>query len=208
MARRTGAKCRLCRRESMKLYLKGIRCSGDKCAIERRNTVPGQHVRAKRKLSTYGVQLREKQKMKKMYGMLEKQFRIFFDRSARKKGVTGDILIQLLERRLDNIIYRLLFVTSRAEARQMVYHGLIKVNGKKVTIPSYTVKVDDVIEVAKKDSVEKRVKDNLEMFKDRVVPEWLSLDRNLIQGKIERLPTKVDAHLPIEENLIVELYSK
>ena len=131
MARTSGAKCRLCRREGIKLYLKGIRCSGDKCAIERRNTVPGQHGKMRRKMSDYGLQLREKQKMKKIYGMLEKQFRIFFERSARKKGITGENLIQFLERRLDNVVYRFLFVASRAEARQMVYHGLIKVNGRK-----------------------------------------------------------------------------
>ena len=208
MARTSGAKCRLCRREGIKLYLKGIRCSGDKCAIERRNTVPGQHGKMRRKRSDYGLQLREKQRMKKIYGMLEKQFRLFFERSARKKGITGENLIQFLERRLDNVVYRFLFVASRAEARQMVYHGLIKVNGRKVNIPSYIVKAGDVIEVNKKGAAEKRVKDNLEMLRDRIIPEWLSLDKNMVKGTVEKLPTKADANLPIEENLIVELYSK
>ena len=208
MARTRGTKCRLCRREGIKLYLKGIRCSGDKCAIERRNTVPGQHGKVRKKLSDYGLQLREKQRMKKIYGMLEKQFRLFFERAARKKGVTGENLIQFLERRLDNVVYRLLFVASRFESRQMVYHGLIKVNGRKVNIPSYIVKVGDVIEINRKGDTEKRVKDNLEMLKDRIIPEWLSLDRNALKGTIERLPAKSDANLPIEENLIVELYSK
>jgi small subunit ribosomal protein S4 len=209
MARVTGAKCRLCRREGIKLYLKGIRCTGDKCAIERRNKVPGVHMgRSGRKLSNYGIQLREKQKMKKIYGMLEKQFRIFFHRAEQKQGITGENLIQLLERRLDNVVYRLLFVTSRSEARQFVYHGLVSVNGKKVDIPSYIVNVDDVIEIAAKDESRDRIKNNLEMFKDRVAPEWLSLDRASIKGKVVRLPNKQDAGLPIEENLIVELYSK
>ena len=207
MARKRGAKCRLCRREGIKLYLKGIRCSGDKCAIERRNKVPGQHL-VKRKLSDYGIQLREKQKMKKIYGMLEKQFRLYFDRAAKKKGITGENLIQLLERRLDNVVYRLLFVASRSEARQMVYHGLIKVNGKKVDIPSYIVKLGDTVGIERSHDTEKRVKDNLEMLQDRLLPEWLSLDRNMVLGRIERLPGRVDAQLPIEENLIVELYSK
>jgi len=209
MARVRGAKCRLCRREGIKLYLKGIRCTGDKCAIERRNKVPGVHMgRMGRKLSDYGIQLREKQKMKKFYGMLEKQFRIFFGRAEGKHGITGENLIQLLERRLDNVVYRLLYVPSRSEARQCVYHGLIRVNGKKVDIPSYIVKVDDVIDITTKEAARNRVKENLEMFQDRVAPEWLSLDRASLKGKVVRLPNKQDAGLPIEENLIVELYSK
>lgn len=208
MARKTGAKCRLCRREGTKLYLKGIRCTGDKCAIERRNTVPGQHSRMRKKLSNYGIQLREKQKMKKVYGMLEKQFRLFFDRAARKKGVTGENLIQLLERRLDNVVYKLLLVPSRSEARQLVYHGLVCVNSQKVDIPSYIIKVGDKIEIKNVDAARKRIKENLEMLKDRVLPEWLSLDRDALVGNVDRLPTKEDANLPVEENLIVELYSK
>ena len=209
MARVRGAKCRLCRREGVKLCLKGIRCTGDKCAIERRNKVPGMHTgRMSRKLSDFGLQLREKQKMKKIYGMLERQFRIFFKLSESKEGVTGENLISFLERRLDNVVYRLLFVPSRSEARQLVYHGLVRVNGRKLDIPSYFVNVDDTIDVVYKESARNRVKDNLEMLKDRVVPEWLSLDRTSMKGKVLRLPTKQDAGLAIEENLIVELYSK
>lgn len=207
MARRTGAKCRLCRREGIKLYLKGIRCSGDKCAIERRNTVPGQHQR-RGKLSDYGIQLREKQKMKKIYGMLEKQFRIFFARAVRMKGIKGENLIQLLERRLDNVVLKLLLVPSRSEARQFIRHGSIQVNGRKVDIPSYLLKEGDTISVVGKEKVKKRVSENLEMLKDRTIPEWLSLDRKTLVATVLRLPTKTDAALPIEENLIVELYSK
>jgi small subunit ribosomal protein S4 len=207
MARRTSAQCKLCRREGIKLFLKGIRCNGDKCAIERRNFVPGQH-KMKGKLSDYGLQLREKQKMKKIYGMLENQFRIFFKRAAQQKGVTGEQLIQLLERRLDNVVYRLLFVSSRSESRQFVDHGFVRVNGKKVTVPSYLVKLGDSIEVHKKGDTEKRIKATLEMLQTKAIPEWLSLDKDALVGKVIRLPLKSDAGLPIEENLIVELYSK
>ncbi|MFC1809478.1 30S ribosomal protein S4 [Candidatus Omnitrophota bacterium] len=207
MARVTGAKCRLCRREGIKLYLKGIRCGGDKCAIERRNQVPGMH-RMRRKISDYGVQLREKQKMKKIYGMLEKQFRIFFKRATKLKGIKGENLIQLLERRLDNVVVKLLVVPSRSEARQFIRHGFIKVNKRKVDIPSYLVKEGDVISVVDKEKAKKRVADNLEMLKDRDIPEWMSLDKKAQVATILRLPTKEDAALPIEENLIVELYSK
>ena len=208
MARRIEPVCRLCRREGIKLFLKGIRCTGDKCAIERRNQPPGQHGRTRPKLSDYGTQLREKQKMKRIYGLLEKQFRIFFSRAVKKRGVTGETLIQLLERRLDNVIFRLLFVPSRSEARQMVDHGLIFVNGRAVNIPSFLVRLGDVIEVRKKDATISRIKANLEMLQDRSQPEWLSLDRNMLQAKVLRLPTKADAGLPVEESLIVELYSK
>lgn len=208
MARRIEPKCKLCRREKMKLYLRGIRCTGDKCAIERRAYAPGQHGRMSGKLSDYGVQLREKQKMKKIYGLLEKQFRIFFERVQKKEGVTGDLLIQLLERRLDNTVYRLMFVTSRPEARQFVRHGKIYVNGRRVNIPSYIVNAGDTVEIVKKESTQKRVKDNLEMFKDRQTPEWLELNRGTLSGKVLRLPTKDDAALPVQESQIVELYSK
>jgi len=208
MAKRIEPVCRLCRREGMKLFLKGIRCTGDKCAIERRNQPPGQHGRNRPKLSDYGTQLREKQKMKRIYGLLESQFHIFFSRAVKKRGVTGETLIQLLERRLDNVMYRLLFVPSRAEARQMVNHGAVFVNGRSVNIPSFLVRPGDKIEVRKKEAVQSRVKANLEMLQDRLIPEWLSLDRNLLQAKVLRLPTKADAGLPVEESLIVELYSK
>ncbi len=208
MGRRIEPVCRLCRREGMKLFLKGIRCTGDKCAIERRNQPPGQHGRNRPKLSDYGTQLREKQKMKRIYGLLESQFRIFFKRAVQKRGVTGETLIQLLERRLDNVIYRLLVVSSRAEARQMVRHGLIAVNGRTVSIPSFLVRIGDKIEVRKKEALAKRVKANLEMLQDRPVAEWMELDREALQAKVLRLPTKADASLPVEESLIVELYSK
>ncbi|MBN1493121.1 MAG: 30S ribosomal protein S4 [Candidatus Omnitrophica bacterium] len=207
MARVRGARCRLCRREGIKLYLKGIRCGGDKCAIERRNSVPGQH-KMRKKISDYGVQMREKQKMKKIYGMLEKQFRIFFQRALQFPGITGEVLIQLLERRLDNVVLKMLIVPSRSEARQFIRHGFIKINKRKVDIPSYLVKEGDVISVVEKESVKKRIADNLEMLKDRETPEWISLDRKTQVATITRLPTKADAALPIEENLIVELYSK
>jgi len=208
MARRIEASCKLCRREGTKLFLKGIRCSGDKCAIERRNYAPGQHGRRRTKVSDYGLQLREKQKMKRIYMMLEKQFRIFFHRAVRKKGITGENLIELLERRLDNVVYRLLFGTSRSESRQMVTHGLIVVNKRRVDIPSYIVRVGDVIEVRKKERSEKYIKGNLELLKDRTVPPWLELDRANAVGKVVSLPTKADAGLPVEESLIIELYSK
>ena len=208
MGRRIEPVCRLCRREGIKLFLKGIRCTGDKCAIEKNNQPPGQHGRTRPKLSDYGLQLREKQKMKRIYGMLERQFRVFFERAQKKRGVTGETLISFLERRLDNTIYRLLFVPSRAEARQMVGHGLVFVNGRPVNIPSFLVRAGDKITVRKKDETAGRVKANLEMLQDRPIPEWLTLDRNTLEAKVERLPTKSDAGLPVEESQVVELYSK
>ena len=208
MARRTGPVCRLCRREGIKLFLKGIRCTGDKCAIERRNHPPGMHRRGRGKLSDYGVQLREKQKAKKIYGMMERQFRIFFKRASKKQGITGETLIQLLERRLDSVVYRLLFVPSRAEARQLVNHGSILVNGRAVNIPSFQVRTGDVIQPQAGESLKKRIESNLEMLKDRPTPEWLELNRATLEAKVVRLPEKADAGLPIEESQIVELYSK
>ena len=208
MARRTGPVCRLCRREGIKLFLKGIRCTGDKCAIERRNQPPGMHRRGRGKLSDYGLQLREKQKAKKIYGMLERKFRNFFEQASKKRGVTGETLIQLLERRLDNVIYRALFVPSRAEARQLVTHGLIIVNGRTVNIPSFQVRSGDVINLNPEETIKKRVQNNLEMLKDKPLPEWLELNRETMEVKILRLPEKADAGLPVEESQIVELYSK
>ena len=208
MARRTGAVCRLCRREGIKLFLKGIRCTGDKCAIERRNQPPGMHKRSRGKLSDYGLQLREKQKAKKIYGMLERQFRSFFQRASKKRGVTGETLIQLLERRLDNVVYRTLFVPSRAEARQLVTHGSITVNGRTVSIPSFQVRSGDVIRPYQRETLQKRIQGNLEMLKDRPLPEWLELNRETLEVKVLRLPEKADAGLPVEESQIVELYSK
>lgn len=207
MARYRGPVVRLSRREGVNLFLKGSRRSDDKVA-KRLEAPPGQHGRTRKKLSDYGVQLREKQKMKRIYGLLERQFRTFFQRAARKKGVTGETLIQLLEQRLDNVVYRLLFTQTRPEARQMVNHGLICVNGKPVTIASYLVKVGDIIEPKKKEANLTRVKAKLEMHEDLQVPEWLTLDRKTLQGTVLRLPTKADAALPVEEQLIIELYSK
>ncbi len=208
MARRTGPVCRLCRREGIKLFLKGIRCTGDKCAIERRNHPPGMHRRTRGKLSDYGLQLREKQKAKKIYGMLERQFRSFFENASKKRGITGEILIQFLERRLDNVVYRLLFVPSRAEARQLVNHGFVTVNRRMVNIPSFQVRVGDLIQPHPDELLRKRIQDNLEMLKDRLLPEWLELNRETLEVKILRLPGKADAGLPVEESQIVELYSK
>ncbi|MBI4387473.1 MAG: 30S ribosomal protein S4 [Candidatus Omnitrophica bacterium] len=209
MARMTGAVCRLCRREGIKLFLKGIRCTGDKCAIERRNFTPGMHGKGShRKLSNYGIQLREKQKAKRIYGILEKQFRLSFEQASRKRGVTGENLIQLLERRLDSVIFRLLFVTSRSEARQFVTHGSILVNGRRVDSPSFLIQEGDQIEVPKQEHLVKRVQATLELLKDRTLPEWLELNRETLQAKILRLPTKADAGIPVEESQIVELYSK
>lgn len=208
MARYRGATVRLSRREGVNLYLKGSRRSDDKVA-KRLEQPPGQHGRSRqRKLSNYGLQLREKQKMKRIYGLLERQFRVFFARAARKRGVTGETLIQLLERRLDNVVYRLLFTQTRAEARQMVTHGLICVNGKPTNVPSYLVRPGDVVEPKKKEAHINRVRAKLEIHEDLLVPEWLALDRQSLQAKVLRDPTKADAGLPVEESLIVELYSK
>lgn len=208
MARLIQPVCRLCRREGIKLFLKGIRCTGDKCAIERRNQAPGMHARRRNKLSDYGLQLREKQKTKRIYGMLERQFRIFFDRASRAPGVTGEKLLELLERRLDSVVYRLHWATSRSEARQFVKHKHILVNGKTVNVPSFLVRVGDKITVKKKEAIEKHAKGILEMLKDRPAVEWLKAEGENLAAEVVRLPTKADAGLPVEESLIIELYSK
>lgn len=208
MARLIQPVCRLCRREGMKLFLKGIRCSGDKCAIERRNQPPGMHGRRRPKLSDYGLQLREKQKTKRIYGMLENQFRVFFKRATRAPGATGEKLIELLERRLDNVVYRLHWVTSRNEARQFVSHANVWVNGRTVNIPSFLVRPGDKIEVRKREDLVKRVKAVLEMLQDRPLGEWLKADSEALNAEVLRFPTKRDAGLPVEESQIVELYSK
>ncbi|OQA57482.1 MAG: 30S ribosomal protein S4 [Candidatus Omnitrophica bacterium ADurb.Bin277] len=207
MSRYRGPVIKLHRREGVNLGLKGRRTTDEK-HDKRLTNPPGQHGAQRSKLSDYGVQLREKQKMKRIYGLGERQFRIFFQRAAQKRGVTGEILIQQLERRLDNVVYRLLFSTSRREARQMVSHGLVTVNGQKVDIPSYQVKVNDKISVQAKEATQKRVQASLEKWKDLSVPEWLELDREKLTGSVLRLPVKSDAGLPVEESLIVELYSK
>lgn len=207
MARYRGPVNRLSRREGINLMLKSGRRSDDKFR-ERLEQPPGQHGAKRQKLSDYGVQLREKQKMKRIYGILERQFRVFFKRASLKRGATGEILIQMLEQRLDNVVYRLFFSGTRAEARQMVSHGLIYVNGKPVNIPSYRVRPGEIISPRNKGKNIKRIKETLEKNQDLPIPEWLILDRNTLQAKIERLPTKADAHLPVDESLIVELYSK
>jgi small subunit ribosomal protein S4 len=200
--------CRLCRRENLKLFLKGERCYTDKCAIERRNYPPGQHGQARKKFSEYSIQLREKQKVKRMYGLLENQFRRTFSEAARIKGITGETLLVLLERRLDNVAYRLGFASSRPEARTLVRHGHVLVNGRKVNIPSYIVRVGDVISVKEKSRQATRVLSAMEGVQRRGVPDWAELDRDTYSGRIKLLPTRSDITMPINEKLIVELYSK
>ena len=207
MGRYSGPVVRLHRREGVNLGLKGRRTTDEK-HDKRLTQPPGQHGKARQKLSDYGVQLREKQKLKRIYGMLERQFRVFFDRAVRKRGVTGEMLIQLLERRLDNTVYRLLWSTTRREARQMVNHGLIFVNDRVVNIPSFIVRPGDKIGVRPKEATQNRIKASLEKWQDLPLAEWLELDRKTLEAKVVRLPTKADAGLPVEESLIVELYSK
>ncbi|MFR5683689.1 MAG: 30S ribosomal protein S4, partial [Clostridia bacterium] len=198
--------CRICRREGQKLFLKGSRCYTDKCSISRRNYAPGQNGQKKKKLSEYGTQLREKQKTKSFYGVGEKQFRKYFEMASNKKGITGDNLLQILESRLDNVVYRLGFAASRAQARMLVTHGHFDVNGKKVNIPSYLVKAGDVISVReiKKDNGQK----NVEVNASRPVPAWLEKEAEKLSGKVVSLASREDVDLPVEEHLIVELYSK
>lgn len=207
MARYTGPALRLHRREGVNLSLKGRRATDEKYD-KRLTQPPGQHGKARTKLSDYGVQLREKQKMKRIYGLLERQFRVFFARAVRKRGVTGEMLIELLERRLDNVVYRLLFANTRREARQMVNHGLIFVNGRVVNIPSFEVRPGDKVSVRAKEATQNRVRAALEKWKDLTIPEWLSLDQKKLEATVVRVPTKAEAALPVEESLIVELYSK
>lgn len=208
MARYTESVCRLCRRENLKLFLKGERCYTDKCAIERRNYPPGQHGQGRPKFSEYSIQLREKQKVKRMYGLLENQFRRTFARASREKGITGETLLVLLERRLDNVTYRLGFASSRAEARLLVRHGHILVNGKRVNVPSYSIRVGDVVSVQEQSRQMARVLTALEGAQRRGVPEWAELDRDAFSGRIKLMPSRSDITMPINEKLIVELYSK
>lgn len=208
MARYIESGCRLCRRENLKLYLKGDRCYSDKCAFERRSYPPGQHGQGRPKFSSYGVQLREKQKVKRMYGLVEKQFRNFFAKAERQKGITGTNLLILLERRLDNMVYRLGFANSRNEARQLVQHNHFNVNGRKVSIPSYLVKIGDVIELREKSRKSAKINDSLEGVARRGIPSWLELDKEHYRGRILALPSREDLTMPIKEQLIVELYSK
>lgn len=206
MARYTDSSCRLCRREGQKLFLKGDRCYSTKCAIEKRNYAPGQHGQARKKISEYGTQLREKQKCKRFYGMQETQFRNLFDKAARKKGMTGENLLIMLETRLDNVVFRLGFASSRKEARQLVTHSHFTVNGKKVNIPSATVKAGDVIKVKEKSAGSPKFKEIKEMTIS--VPSWLTVDIEKLEGKVVMLPTRADIDTPVAEHLIVELYSK
>ena len=208
MARYLGPACRLCRREGMQLYLKGDRCYTDKCALERRHYPPGQHGQRRGKLSDYGLQLREKQKVKRMYGVMEKQFRGYFHKAERQRGVTGANLLVLLERRLDNIVYRLGFGNSRTQARQLVRHNHFLVNGVRVNVPSFLVRQGDVVQVTEKSRTLPLIRDAMEAVARRGTPAWLEFDKDQAWGKMVMFPTREDITMPIQEHLIVELYSK
>ena len=208
MARYTDASCKLCRREGQKLFLKGERCYTNKCAVGRRPYAPGQHGAQRKKMSEYGVQLREKQKAKRFYGILESQFRKYFEMANRRKGITGENLLQLLESRFDNVVYRMGFGSTRAEARQLVTHGHFEINGKKVNIPSYLVKAGDEIAVSEKSKKSPRFKEILDITGSKVVPKWLEVDQENLKGKVVALPAREDIDLNVQEHLIVELYSK
>ncbi len=208
MARYKGPVCRLCRREGEKLFLKGERCFKDKCSVERRSYAPGQHGQRRSKVSDYGVQLREKQKVRRIYGVLEKQFRAYFFQADRKKGVTGENLLRILESRLDNVVYRLCFADSRAESRHFIRHGHFNLNGKKVNIPSLQVRPGDVISIAVKSSKVERIKTCFAAVDRRGVPQWIEADKKELKGVIHHLPTREEIPLPVREQLIVELYSK
>jgi len=209
MARYTGSSCRVCRREGTKLFLKGQRCYTEKCGFDKRSYAPGQHGKGQRtKLSNYGLQLREKQKVKKVYGILERQFRKYFQTASRSKGVTGSKLLELLERRLDNVIFRSCFASSRPGARQIVMHGHVLVNDRKVDIPSYSVKTGDIVIIKPKEKTVKRIKDSVEKLKDRSYPTWIEVDKEGLRVKITRFPERSDVAADIKEQLIVELYSK
>lgn len=208
MARYTGPVCRLCRRENTKLYLKGERCYTDKCAFERRAFAPGQHGQSKKKLSEYGTQLREKQKARRIYGILESQFEAYFEKAERQKGITGENLLVLLERRLDNVVFRLGMASSRTEARQLVRHGHFLVNGKRVDIPSFQVKVGDVVTVAEKSKESPKFKETIEAIGQKTVPAWLELDAAVVAGRVTRYPHRDEIDIPVQEQMIVELYSR
>ncbi len=208
MSRYLGPSCRLCRREGLKLFLKGTRCQSDKCAFTRRDYTPGQHGSKRAKFSDYGLQLREKQKVKRLYGVLEKQFRRYFKLAEKSKGVTGEKLLQFLERRLDNVIFRLCFAASREAARQIVKHNHVTVNSKRVNIPSFFVSEGDVVEVKGNENLIKNIKQIYELVKDRGTPGWLEVEPQSLKGKVVRLPSRDEVGFPIQEKLIVELYSK
>lgn len=206
MARYTGATCKLCRREGLKLNLKGDRCFTEKCAFARRSYAPGQHGQSRKKMSNYGLQLREKQKAKRLYGVLEKQFRLYYDKAEKQRGITGENLLRYLELRLDNVVYRLGYGNSRAEARQLVNHGHFLVNGKKVDIASYSVSLNDVISVSEKS----RATEKFKVFNEnpKTLPNWLEANQAAFEGKVLSLPAREDIDVPVNETLIVELYSK
>ena len=208
MARYTDAVCRLCRRENMKLFLKGERCLSDKCAINKRNYAPGQHGQRRAKLSEYGLQLREKQKVKRTYGVLESQFRRYFQKAARSKEVTGSELLILLERRLDNVVYLMGFADSRAQARQLVQHGHMRVNGRRVNIPSFLIKQGDVVEPRDKSRALDMVRSAAERLSQKQIPAWIHVDSESMRGVVQALPKRHDLTMPFHEQLIVELYSK
>ncbi len=208
MARNLGPVCRLCRREGLKLFLKGERCYSDKCAIERRNYPPGAHGQARTRFSEFAIRLREKQKVKRIYRLLEKQFAHYFEVAERMPGITGESLLVLLERRLDNVIYRLGFASSLSQARQLVRHGHFEVNGKKVTIPSYLVEVGQVVSITEKSRTKKVIVEALEMAQRRGVPPWIALERDQFRGSLRSYPARTDLTMPISEKLIVEHYSR
>jgi small subunit ribosomal protein S4 len=208
VARYTGAVCRLCRREGLKLFLKGERCYTDKCAIERRNYPPGQHGQARPKFSEYSIQLREKQKLRRIYGVLEGQFRRYFQMADRAKGVTGETLLQLLERRLDNMVYRMGFATSRSEARQLVRHGHFTVNDRRVNVPSFLTKPGDVVSVIERSRKVARIQEALDLAQRRGVPDWIEVTPDEFRARVKAIPARSDLTMPINEKLVVELYSK
>jgi len=208
LARYTDSVCRLCRREGLKLFLKGDRCYTDKCAIERRAYPPGEHGQGRVKFSEYAVQLREKQKIKRTYGVLEGQFRRYFEKAERAKGITGENLLILLERRLDNMVYRMGFATSRSEARQLVRHGHFRVDGRKVDIPSFLVKTGQVVSVRERSRTVERITAALAQAEQRGVPEWLAVDKEAFSGLVKAMPARAEITMPFNEQLVVELYSK
>lgn len=209
MARFTGPVCKLCRREGEKLFLKGTRCLSAKCAFDKRSYVPGQHgVTQRAKLSEYGIQLREKQKVKRIYGIMETQFRNYFEKATRQKGISGETLLKLLERRLDNVVYRLGFASSRKSARQLILHRHFKVNGRVVNVPSYLLRPNDVIEVREKSRKLSTIHESMKRIKDDAMLPWLSLDKAKMQGVFIDIPARQDIPINVQENLIVELYSK
>ncbi len=210
MARYAGPVCRLCRREGMKLFLKGERCYAEKCAIEKRNVPPGQQGRRRRpnKVMGYGSQLREKQKVKRTYGVLENQFRRYFAAAERQRGITGETLLQLLERRLDNVVYRIGLATSRPQARQLVRHGHVRVNGRRADIPSLSLKAGDAVSVSQRSAKQPAILYAMEEVKGRGIPDWLEFDASTMTGRVAALPTREQINLPVQEQLIVELYSK